>query len=408
MQYMQTGRAAEAVRAALAARAIQQRTGLADEGVGGVAAILLRACTWQEDFAAVEREAAMALAAPEWPAPVKLVLVPGAQALARLEAGHLAQAAEAAKAAEEQARRLGFGQHFFAVDYLRALSGLALERRDLDTAEQLTEQALSIAERGRSSWEFLALLERAGIWAARGQVRDALATVETARQVLAGTGSELLARADELEALLRLSLGDLRPAAKLARGLPAARRTLLQAKIVLAAGDHHAVRQQLGAMLPGELTPRRALERQVLLAAAAIESGDPSAAAILGDALHTARHGGFLNTVITTAPQVASYLIEHSAQDQPDPFLEQLVAAALQVRAIQPDASPSGRALIEALTPTQLRILKLLPTSTIPQIAAALYMSRNTVKTHLKAIYQKLGAGTRSEAIQRAIVQQLL
>ena len=87
---------------------------------------------------------------------------------------------------------------------------------------------------------------------------------------------------------------------------------------------------------------------------------------------------------------------------------EQLVAAALQVRAIQPDASRSRRALIEPLTPTQLRILKLLPTSTIPQIAAALYMSRNTVKTHLKAIYQRLGAGTRSEAIQRAIVQQLL
>ena len=35
----------------------------------------------------------------------------------------------------------GIQPAFFAVDYLRALAGLALERRDLDTAEQLTEQA---------------------------------------------------------------------------------------------------------------------------------------------------------------------------------------------------------------------------------------------------------------------------
>ena len=61
------------------------------------------------------------------------------------------------------------------------LAGLALERRDLDTAEQLTEQVLSITERRRPSFEFLALLDRAGIWAARGQTREALATVEAAR-----------------------------------------------------------------------------------------------------------------------------------------------------------------------------------------------------------------------------------
>ena len=81
--------------------------------------------------------------------PAKLVLVPGARALAWLESGHLAEAADAARAAEADARRLGFDQHFFAVDYLRALAGLALERRDLDTAEHLTEQALSISERRR-------------------------------------------------------------------------------------------------------------------------------------------------------------------------------------------------------------------------------------------------------------------
>jgi hypothetical protein len=32
------------------------------------------------------------------------------------------------------------------VEHLRAQAGLALERRDLDTAERLAEQALSIAE----------------------------------------------------------------------------------------------------------------------------------------------------------------------------------------------------------------------------------------------------------------------
>ena len=118
--------------------------------------------------------------------------VPGAQALAWLESGHLAKAAEAARTAAQQAQRLGFEQHFFAVDHLRALAGLALERRDLDTAEQLTEQALSISEHGRPPFEFLALLDRAAIWAARGQVRDALATIEAARLILPGSGSVLL------------------------------------------------------------------------------------------------------------------------------------------------------------------------------------------------------------------------
>ena len=149
--------------------------------------------------------------------------------MAWFEAGRLNRAAEAAQAAEAEAGRLGFDRHFFAVDYLRTVAGLALERRDLDTAERLTEQALSIAERRRPMCEFLARLDRARVWAARGQVREALASIEAARQILAGTGSVLLRRADELEALLRLSLGDPRTPAELARRLPPARRSLLLA-----------------------------------------------------------------------------------------------------------------------------------------------------------------------------------
>ena len=277
VRYVLTGQLTKTVDEALAARAIQERAQLTDEWVAAaLPTILLRAYTLLEDYEAVEREAAGILAAPEFPEPARLVMVPGARALAWFEAGHLAKAAEAAGAAEVQARRLGFSQHFFAVDYLRALAGLALERRDLDTAEQLTEQALSISEHGRPAFEFLALLDRAGIWAARGQVRDALATLEAARLILPGTGSVLLARADELEALLRLSLGDLRSAAELASGLPAARRGLLLARIALDSGDHHAAQEHLQAVPLADLTPRRALARQILLAAAAIGRGDPA------------------------------------------------------------------------------------------------------------------------------------
>jgi LuxR family maltose regulon positive regulatory protein len=405
---MLTGRVDEAVAEALAVRAIHERTQLADGWDAAIPLILLRVYTWLEEFEAVEREAAAALAAPQLTEPVKLVMVPSPLALAWFEAGRLAEAAGAAGAAEKEARRLGFGQHIFAADYLRVLAGLALERRDLDAAEQLTEEVLSITTRRRPLFEFLALLDRAKIWSARGQVRGALATVEAARQVLAGTGSVLLARADELEALLRLSLGDLRSAAELASGLPAVARGLLLAKIALAAGDYRTAHQHLQAPSLADLTPRHALVHQLLLAAAAIARGDPMSASVVGEALATARRGGFCNTVVTTAPQVTSYLIEHTVPARSDPFTEQLITAALQVRSAQPGTSRPGRMLTQPLTPAEQRVLKLLPTSTGPQMAAALHVSVHTVKTHLRAIFHKLGAASRSEAIERAVDLRLL
>ena len=401
-----SGEATEAVRYCLAARGIEERTQLGDEWGFGVPLLLLRAYTWLEDFEAVDREAAAAQAMPSVAEPARLVDVRGAQALAWFEAGRLAEAAEAARAADADAKRLGFEQHPFAVDYLRVLAGAALERRDLDTAEHLTERALSISERFRPVFEFLALLDRAGIWAARGQIHEALATVDGARLVLAGTTSVLLARADELEALLRLALGDPRSATALASGLPVTRRNLLLARVALAASDHYAAAEHLDALSPGDLTPRAALVRQVLLAAAAIERGDPEAADIVGGVLQAARREGFLHTVVTTAPQVTRYLVEHSTHALPDPFLERIIRAALEVRATEPGRS--DRILTAPLTEAELRILKLLPTTSSVQMAATLYISRNTVKTHLRSIYQKLGGSSRLEAIQRAVDLRLL
>ena len=114
------------------------------------------------------------------------------------------------------------------------------------------------------------------------------------------------------------------------------------------------------------------------------------------------------NTVVTTAPQLTAYLVEHSALGRPEPFMEQLIAAALDVRAAQPETARPRGMLAGHLTEAELRILKLLPTSTYLQMAATLYVSRNTVKTHLRSIYQKLGAASRPEAIERAVDLRLL
>ena len=406
--YGLTGQLTAAESAAGRARAVQEQTQPTGEWDAAVPLVMMRLYASLADVKAVEREVDAALAIPTLTEPARLVLLPGSQALAWFEAGHLGDASAAAHTAADDARRLGFDTHFFTVDYLRTLAGLALERRALDTAEHLTEQAISITEHQRPIFEYLTLLDRAAIWAARGQISQALATVDSARAVLSGTRSPLLARADETEALLRLSLGDLRSPAKLATRLPAAQRAILLARIALAAGDHHAAREHLQSPSLGNLTPRRALVRELLLAGTAIERGDPMTAGALGAVLHSARGEGFINTVVTTAPQVTSYLIEHAGQRQADPFADQVTAAARQARAAQPHAFQPGHVLAEPLTAAEQRILELLPGSTYLQMADTLYISRNTVKTHLRSIYHKLGATSRSQAIERALELRLL
>jgi LuxR family maltose regulon positive regulatory protein len=407
-QYGQAGRLAEAVTAAQSARDIQQQAQLSDEWHMAIPLILLRVYPCLGDFAAVEREAAAALAQPELPEPTRLILVPGARALAWFLAGRLTDAAEAATAAEWEARRLGFDRHFFAVDYLRVLAGLALERRDLSSAERLAERAVAITEAGRPIFEFLTLLDRARIWAARGQIREALTTVAAARRAVAEPSAALRVQADELEAQIRLALGDARAAAELAAGVPAARRDLLLAQIALAAGNHQAAQEHLRLPVLGSLTTRDRLVRQILLAAAAIERGDPTADGIVGGAVQRARQEGFINTLVSTAPQVTGYLVEHASRMRSDPYLDQVITAALDVRAAQPDRAEYRQLIAEPLTAAEQRILRLLPTSTYLQIAATLYISRNTVKTQLRSIYQKLGVASRSEAIERAVDLRLL
>jgi LuxR family transcriptional regulator, maltose regulon positive regulatory protein len=66
-------------------------------------------------------------------------------------------------------------------------------------------------------------------------------------------------------------------------------------------------------------------------------------------------------------------------------------------------ALPAGpRPLLEAPSQSELRVLRYLPTNlTVPEIARELYVSYNTVRTHIKSLYAKLGTHSRADAVER-------
>jgi len=70
---------------------------------------------------------------------------------------------------------------------------------------------------------------------------------------------------------------------------------------------------------------------------------------------------------------------------------------------------PAGQTGAATLTNAELRLLPLLATHlSFPEIGDRLYISRHTVKTEAMSIYRKLGASSRSEAVERAREFRLL
>ena len=68
-------------------------------------------------------------------------------------------------------------------------------------------------------------------------------------------------------------------------------------------------------------------------------------------------------------------------------------------------AQERGSSIIgaSALTAAELRLLPLLSTHlSFPEIGQELFLSPHTVKSAMKAIYRKLGASSRSQAVTRA------
>jgi len=113
---------------------------------------------------------------------------------------------------------------------------------------------------------------------------------------------------------------------------------------------------------------------------------------------------------------VSSVLLGEVALEQGEMVLARgCCDAALRTLGEWPDAGVFGRrakalkdaldrrVMAEPITPAEQRVLELLPTHlTIGHLAEQLFLSKSTVKTHLRAIYRKLEVGTREEAVERA------
>jgi LuxR family maltose regulon positive regulatory protein len=228
------------------------------------------------------------------------------------------------------------------------------------------------------------------------------------RAALKSDHSVLLPMADELEARLRLGLGDQSGATNITGRLPDDRRVVMSAAIALAAGDPAQAAQALGSAPAEGITTRTDLELRLLRASVAIGQSSPQAPALARQALAVAERHGFVQTVVDTAPQLVEHLIAN-----PDlyPRTEQraaLITAGLKARKRAAPAAGQGK-LPDPLTAAEIRVLeKLSQRLTYTEIAAELYLSLNTVKTHVRHAYMKLGATSRAAAIKRAAILRIL
>jgi LuxR family maltose regulon positive regulatory protein len=75
----------------------------------------------------------------------------------------------------------------------------------------------------------------------------------------------------------------------------------------------------------------------------------------------------------------------------------------------RPPPVPPAPLVVEPLSEREREVLLLLAGMlSTAEIAAEMYLSVNTVKTHLRSIYRKLSAAHRGEAVRRARQLQLI
>lgn len=179
---------------------------------------------------------------------------------------------------------------------------------------------------------------------------------------------------------------------------------LATAVVHLAEGEADQAIDVLAPVIDGSAAvihrPSATTEAHVLDALGREQLGDQRAAeASLERALDAAEPEGIvLPFVLAPARELLERLPSHRTAH---PTLRRAILDVLEGEAPRPTGTFDGP--LDELSDAELRVARYLPSNLrTPEIAAELFVSTNTVRTHLRHIYAKLGVHGRAEAVDRA------
>jgi LuxR family maltose regulon positive regulatory protein len=331
--------------------------------------------------------------------PREQMVMTGQLAWVACVAGQLEEAEQLASRALTGAESIGLAGHPVLVEALCAQGRVAFERDDFVAAERLFEQSISISEEVRPAFALLSQLLLSRVWLADGRVGDAVDGVAQARAFLrSDSNSPLLGLCDALEGRVATEVGDLDRADEcVARLEPGNRALILQTRIDVARGEWDRARKVLAECVP--LTTREHLDTAVLAARVAHGSASDDADCVLVAALDVAEVEGFVVAVtddmVELRPRVALHLRSKRIGKFEQAVLDRLEMSLPGARAIDGSTGP--------LSDRELMVGRYLASRlTNKEIAAELFVSTNTLKTHVQRIYRKLGVSSRVEAIAEA------
>jgi LuxR family transcriptional regulator, maltose regulon positive regulatory protein len=336
-----------------------------------------------------------------------------------------ASQAERSWQAIELAERHGWGEEPLAGMAYAQVGFVLLYHGRLDDAEPWLERAERTLRTevepaaGMSLRHARALLELA-----RGRPQDALAAsggAEKLAETLAAPHTFVTwMRSRTLHTLVRLGqTGRVEQAlAELGEGERAsAEMRTAEAALRLATADPQGAAAALAPVLDGSIPgvrPMRMVTALLLEARARDALGDQATAGrVLEQALDiTESNGILLPFLLDPAPAM---LERHRRYRTAHPALISQILDLLPTSA-GPAPSPGGQAggarghgPTEQLTDSETRILRYLPTHlTVHEIASELFVSANTVNTHKRHLFAKLGVHSRHQAVDRARVLGLL